>query len=368
MSDIRTLTRSELYQLIWSEPLTSLAPRLGVTDQGLAKRCRKHMIPTPGVGYWTQKQHGKQPPTPPLPKVSDRSLETIEFRIASGKSSAGSTDNRVGIVRRLNLKVIQSRRLPIVVGSRRAFKSSSPDNYGRLITAPGSTRPLAIKVTKESLRRAHRLYLLLDELARIADGELSIDSDGRTTLLIDQTPLYVEIAESTRRQDRPPNPKDPKYGWTREGLIREFVPTGILTISVLNPGLYRSRRAWRDTKRNPLEQQLTQIFLGLVNAARLVINWQVEIAQSQARYRIEERKRATLRHKLNSLQNLLDDFENYESAFSRLQRIKSALPKDCSEDVTDWLQWAADHLETQNPLNNLEQYIDTPIWLDSSYE
>jgi hypothetical protein len=56
-----TLTRKELYDLVWSEPMMRLARRYGLSDVGLAKICRKCDIPRPPRGYWAKKQVGKAP-------------------------------------------------------------------------------------------------------------------------------------------------------------------------------------------------------------------------------------------------------------------------------------------------------------------
>ncbi|MEE1656738.1 hypothetical protein VB618_11060 [Microvirga sp. CF3062] len=54
------LKRSELYDLVWSEPMRTLAARFGVSDVALGKACRKADIPLPGLGYWAKRQAGKQ--------------------------------------------------------------------------------------------------------------------------------------------------------------------------------------------------------------------------------------------------------------------------------------------------------------------
>jgi hypothetical protein len=43
----REFTREELYQAVWSESMRVLAPRLGVSDVGLAKICKRMRIPVP---------------------------------------------------------------------------------------------------------------------------------------------------------------------------------------------------------------------------------------------------------------------------------------------------------------------------------
>jgi len=58
--DKTTLSRSQLYDLIWSKPTTSLAKEFGLSDNGLRKICKKFNIPLPYLGYWAKLKHGKQ--------------------------------------------------------------------------------------------------------------------------------------------------------------------------------------------------------------------------------------------------------------------------------------------------------------------
>ena len=64
---MHTFTRQELYELVWSSPMTKLGKRLGFSDVWLHKACRNHEIPTPGVGYWAKLEAGKAVVRMPLP-------------------------------------------------------------------------------------------------------------------------------------------------------------------------------------------------------------------------------------------------------------------------------------------------------------
>src|SRR5208337_2792418 len=44
-----TLSREELYERVWSEPMRTIAPEFGLSDVGLAKICKKHRIPRPPI-------------------------------------------------------------------------------------------------------------------------------------------------------------------------------------------------------------------------------------------------------------------------------------------------------------------------------
>ncbi len=47
--DPLTLSREDLYELVWSKPMTELAQDFGLSDVALAKRCRKLGVPIPGA-------------------------------------------------------------------------------------------------------------------------------------------------------------------------------------------------------------------------------------------------------------------------------------------------------------------------------
>jgi len=61
------MKRSELYEEVWSAPMTRLAKQLGISDVGLAKACRRHDVPAPPRGYWAKLAAGHKPPRTPLP-------------------------------------------------------------------------------------------------------------------------------------------------------------------------------------------------------------------------------------------------------------------------------------------------------------
>ena len=60
-------TRQELFELVWSMPMTKLAKQFELSDVGLRKICVKNQIPLPPQGHWTRKQFGKEDPRPELP-------------------------------------------------------------------------------------------------------------------------------------------------------------------------------------------------------------------------------------------------------------------------------------------------------------
>ncbi|MBA3640140.1 MAG: hypothetical protein H0W53_12865 [Acidobacteria bacterium] len=90
---MRTLTRLEMYELAWSEPMQSLAKKLSLSDRGLAKICASANIPVPARGYWAKLQAGKKVERWPLPARALGQRETIWIeRSARGDDRESDAD------------------------------------------------------------------------------------------------------------------------------------------------------------------------------------------------------------------------------------------------------------------------------------
>lgn len=78
------LTRSELFERVWREPLSKVAAELGVSASGLAKICDRTGIPYPTRGHWAKARAGRPPPQPVLQPAPDGVSENVP--IVPGRS------------------------------------------------------------------------------------------------------------------------------------------------------------------------------------------------------------------------------------------------------------------------------------------
>lgn len=78
-----TLSRQDLYELVWSKPVTEVAKEIGLSDVAVAKRCRQVQVPVPPRGYWARVSAGQTPRRTPLPKYRDSSASVARSRSAS---------------------------------------------------------------------------------------------------------------------------------------------------------------------------------------------------------------------------------------------------------------------------------------------
>jgi integrase len=83
--------RDELYNLVWTSPVSEVAVRLGVSDVALAKLCRRAGIPIPGRGYWQRVEAGRAIQPTPMMDAPEGLPEWL--RIRGTRAFTASGDN-----------------------------------------------------------------------------------------------------------------------------------------------------------------------------------------------------------------------------------------------------------------------------------
>ena len=76
---MKTVSREELYEQVWSKPMTKVAADYGVTGTALKKTCDRHHIPTPERGYWAKLEYGKRVTKEALPPLTEPNLATVRI-------------------------------------------------------------------------------------------------------------------------------------------------------------------------------------------------------------------------------------------------------------------------------------------------
>ena len=67
----KPVNRQALYEEVWKDPVTVVAARYGLSDVGLAKLCKKLVIPLPSRGYWAKVRAGKVMGRAALPPLAE---------------------------------------------------------------------------------------------------------------------------------------------------------------------------------------------------------------------------------------------------------------------------------------------------------
>lgn len=85
------LSRDELYERVWSKPMSVLAREYGVTGNALAKICSRMHVPYPSRGHWVKVLAGTAPARPALPVDPDAGAETITISRERANSRRAQT-------------------------------------------------------------------------------------------------------------------------------------------------------------------------------------------------------------------------------------------------------------------------------------
>jgi len=130
------MTREQLYEAVWSMPIVQLAKRYGLSDFGLAKVCKRHQVPRPGLEYWSKNQHGKIGPKPALPALEDPKLQRVSLVERPAPPDTQSEPERFAEDDEVNRLIIAEMEAHAVVAPRVASRPP-PAHRGR----PKSRRP-----------------------------------------------------------------------------------------------------------------------------------------------------------------------------------------------------------------------------------
>ena len=92
------LNRRELYDLVWSTPMTALAKKYLISDSGLRKICVKMEIPLPKAGHWEKLKAGKNVEIIKLPAGYKGNNEIeLALRVEGDESIKGTRSPEIAL-------------------------------------------------------------------------------------------------------------------------------------------------------------------------------------------------------------------------------------------------------------------------------
>ncbi len=225
----RTFTRRELYDLVWSTPISTLAEQFELSDRGLAKICARYHVPVPGRGYWAKVEAGQPATKTPLWKTDNPALDTIHVggvkqqvnpyvafaieaaqkavenaKITKAASPEPLDPQPEAAVDATPVKIFEPVKRPhtSVSGLALELKDARPDQHGE-ISVPG------IRIHKDSRTRViaflHHLAVALEP-----SGISLSQGDQGLKVAIPPEDINFEITEGRRREKHEPTPGELK--------------------------------------------------------------------------------------------------------------------------------------------------------------
>jgi len=267
------ITRSELYKQVWTEPMSKLAKRYGLSDRGLAKICARNDIPCAPRGYWAKKQSGMNVPRKPLSRKDID--QTIDIHPTPFNSCNSELKEEISLMKqRANAIVVPDnlRNLhPLVKHSVQILDSCEPNSIG--IIEQRKKDCLDIRVSKKNLSRSLRIMDALIKALESCGYEVSM-SGNSTEVSILTVSLSIAIYEELRRKRLEAKNHDLNgyYQFGYNQYDKQPTPTGNLCLVINDPGFYTGgicRQNWKDGKSQRLEDCINSFISGLLKTATL---------------------------------------------------------------------------------------------------
>jgi len=378
------LSRKELYEQVWREPLRTLAKRFRLSDVGLKKLCRRHDIPTPGLGYWAKVEHGKSVTTIPLPpdppgtpavvikyrEPSDEKRSPKAALLASWLAREQTPEFRV------TADVEAPLRHPLVLDAARQLAQTVPDSEGWVVPVPGSlnvrvataARPRALAILDALLlaaeKRGWTVHTEYPPVRRrwMEPPEWYTDTSWHSlprakpeaqsgVRIVGQMVWFsiVELSESvppTEQEVRAHRRQFPRVYGDAPWHVR---PSGLLRLELSHHLGVSFRRRWTDCDKAPLQDQLNAVLAGMVRIAGALREDALRSARTRRQEILRERRRRDVQLRREALQHdtarLRKGIRRWRwqlaaREFLAVVRKEAARRRIRDDDFERWVTWA----------------------------
>ena len=349
------VTRQELYNLVWSKPMSKLALEYNLSDNGLRKICKKFDIPLPQLGHWQKIQFNKKVKIIPLPKdfkgEDSITLNKGETKVNDGITNFSKLLKEITDDTALSFKVPDKLSNPdkLISEAKENLANKSKEKYGtyRGITTT-SNDIINISVAPKNCNRALRIMDKIIKLLKQRGHNVIVKYDT-TYVVIREEEIKIRLRERLKRITIP----DAKYSWSST----DYIPTGILTFKVDE----YPEKEFYDNNNQTLEEQIPKILtkLELVSDKLKRDNEEREIRHQEYKKQREIEEAIKKRHanEIENFKKLLEDSERWKKATDLRNFIKelesNAIKENkLSEELSNWIKWSNNKADWFDPLVN----------------
>jgi hypothetical protein len=337
-----TISRNELYKLVWSKPVVKIAKDFGISDVAVGKICKKLNIPKPGLGFWAKKEFGKKTKVTRLPKTKPGDPETYTIKgsmdanlnltselIEKQKAFEARDSNRITVKKALrNPHPLIEQTLKL----KRAYNSASYREWNNL--PPG----LAMAVSKESFSRAIRIMDALIKALEKRGYTTTAKSgyDGYTAVIIDGEEIKFNIFEFSKKI---PNPNKSERLYPSETLLE---PTGRLSLRIQN--YFAGQRTISDGKTQKVEDCLSKFILLLAKTSEIEKIRTQRAAERDKLWEEEQQKQREIQlekdREEQMLKELFDNAESWNKCKMAKEYIAAVAESSEGDEGDSWVEWA----------------------------
>ncbi|MCD2514705.1 hypothetical protein LQ564_00075 [Massilia sp. G4R7] len=385
--EVAQVDRETLYEEVWSEPVTLVAFRYGLSDVGLAKICRSLAIPLPSRGYWSKVKAGRVMKRVPLPSLTGAQLKTRKMLKLSDEQLKFQSEVRDELVKLRKESADQGlicgpfQLHPLVqAASTKLHRKSGWPTDTNLRSAPKEI--LNISSTFQCLDRALGITNTLLSALTVHGFLAFIEPENAVTKLRQESTgieLTFSLTEQVKRSVHVATEAEEAaqkryFDRFRRGISTEYpsIPqydyhaTGVLVVTI---GSWPSR-TWRDTPKTLLEERLSEVVAGILALAKETYAKKMDDLQKEQDRQIakENYERSIKRRQLEA--SRFQEMETQALNWERAERIREFLKafeqrkvaeSSLTQDDEEWLSWAHAKANWLDPLISVSDLIlDAP--------
>jgi hypothetical protein len=342
---------------VWNEPVETVAKRLGLSDVGLGKLCRRHNIPTPPRGYWARKTVGTHDPIPPLP-VDHSSEAAIAISKWTEPATMGSVPGAVQQaldaeqLPTAQIVVNLKRRLAnrAVLAARDALRQATPNERGIVRTSKYEPLP-DVRVSPSSIPRALAIVEAWLDACATRGYTLKATAESRPQIQVLGTWFSLRVFE---RSIRVPNPTAAQLAKAKrlrpwDAHPQVFEPTGRLHLGLVEHTW--DVHEWRETPNRPIEAQLNATILEMIRHAQYRLDQEAEHARREAHRAVAERMRARKQKRIKQFQSAATAYQQFLQLETFVAAVSHALEAGPADPrMARWTRWARLIIARDNPV------------------
>lgn len=343
------LSRKQLYDLVWSTPISKLTQQYAFSNEGFKKICKEFEIPMPPNGFWLKLKYNK--------KVKIEKLNPVFGgidKIVMTLREEGNTINVDQTPLTIRTKEIENDpnaplTVPEIITNPDILTTQTKDYWKGKIKFNSYREDnrivYPIRVGKDCEKRA---LLFMDAFTKLLRyrGHAWSKEYSYTGVLIDTVFIEIDLREASRRV-----PAKSPYSGT------ELEPIGEL---IFKMGKYSGEREWRDGK-TKVEEMLAKIMAKLeIYAAEKKIQkesnriWHLNYeAELKKKEEIKQLKNEEV-EKFNKLVKLSEQYNKSLLIRKYIEAKKEIAQKEntLDQETQEWINWASDKADWLDPLIN----------------
>lgn len=369
------LTRKELYDLVWSEPMTTLCKRFGLSDNGLRKHCKAMNIPMPQIGYWSKINAGHKPAKIALPaenkstkksttlnEVDSNDEEKVNlvtppnrFKVRELEISSGDTSIYI-------VPEVLYAKDPLIIDTKEKYRQENENiHLNRNPYKSEIKSTLNLYVDYKSINRALLIYETIIKALRSRGHDIKI-KDYKTYAVINGEEISINITEKTKQD---PNTLD-HYG--RKVTIYSGELSFNINYDYWYKFTFKNKSTFNDTKFTKLGDKLIAIVANLEVNSEQIKEERIEAERREIIRKEEER----ILQEFKAMQK--KELNEFKAMFSLAERLhKTAILREyistyeqfvmehgeMNEEISNKLQWAKEKADWLDPfISKEDQYLD----------